>query len=311
MSTTDKLDQQALASAKKYVGAVAWPTVLLGVLVAAAYVSVIALAVLGQLSLWLASPVLAILTYFAYTVLHEAAHGSISGSHQSLRWLNELLGYLAAWILMIPLTAHRHEHLAHHRHTNNETSDPDFHVGDIRNSPLDAVVAAAKIFSGQFSYYLENRWDKAPRRQNIYFCLEIAAAILPRLALLGMGYWVEAILLFGIAWLLGLTLLLYLFAYIVHRPHEAEGRYVDTSTILVPGPLGSLVTLMWGFQNYHSIHHLFPRVPFYQYVRLYAQIETVMQAKGAPVYQLTLRGLEPSGECQASGSMREAPANSL
>lgn len=291
---SDTLDQQALTSAKKYMGAVAWPTVFLGLFVGAGYLSVMVAAVLGRMPLWSAIPLVALLTYFAYTVLHEAAHGSISGSNQSLRWLNEALGYLAAWILMIPLTAHRHEHLAHHRHTNDQANDPDFHVGDVRNSPLDAIIATAKIFYGQYRYYLENRWEKAPRRQNIYFCLEIAAAVLPRLGLLAAGYWPEAILLIGVAWMLGVTVLLYLFAYIVHRPHEAVGRYVDTSTILVPGPLGKVVTWMWGFQNYHSIHHLFPRVPFYQYARLYADIEDVMVAKNAPIYRLTLRGL---GDC--------------
>ena len=56
------------------------------------------------------------------------------------------------------------------------------------------------------------------------------------------------------------------------------------------------------FQNYHSIHHLFPRVPFYQYARLYSDIEAVMVAKGAPVYQLTWRGLV-AYEPQPTGSI--------
>jgi beta-carotene hydroxylase len=46
------------------------------------------------------------------------------------------------------------------------------------------------------------------------------------------------------------------------------------------------------FQNYHSIHHLFPRVPFYHYARLYQDIEEIMSAKGAPIYRLTARGLK-------------------
>ena len=104
----------------------------------------------------------------------------------------------------------------------------------------------------------------------------------------------EVLLLLGVAWLFGVTLLLYLFAYIVHRPHQDVGRYVDTSTILVPGPWQRLVTWLWGFQNYHSIHHLFPRVPFYQYAKLYADIEPIMVARGAPIYTLTLGGLRCS-----------------
>jgi beta-carotene hydroxylase len=72
------------------------------------------------------------------------------------------------------------------------------------------------------------------------------------------------------------------------------GRYVDTSTVLLSGPLHELITWLWMFQNYHSIHHLFPRVPFYKYAKLYQEIEDIMIAKGAPVYHVTVRGLEPS-----------------
>jgi beta-carotene hydroxylase len=105
------------------------------------------------------------------------------------------------------------------------------------------------------------------------------------------GYWIEGLALFVLAWLIGAAAVLYLFAYAVHQPPRQEGRYVNTSTILLAGPLHSLVTSLWMFQNYHSIHHLFPRVPFYRYGQLYEKIAGVMAAKGAPVYRLTLHGL--------------------
>jgi len=126
MNQPDKLDQEALSYAKNYMGEFAWPSVVYGLVVCASYLTTVALAMAGLMPLVLASPLVAILTYLTYTLLHEAAHGSISGSRQSLRWVNEALGYMAAWILMMPLTAHRHEHLAHHRHTNEEDGDPDF-----------------------------------------------------------------------------------------------------------------------------------------------------------------------------------------
>ena len=48
----------------------------------------------------------------------------------------------------------------------------------------------------------------------------------------------------------------------------------------------------WMFQNYHSIHHLFPRVPFYKYAELFEEIEDVMVAKQAPIYNISVRGLK-------------------
>jgi len=39
----------------------------------------------------------------------------------------------------------------------------------------------------------------------------------------------------------------------------------------------------WLGQNLHSIHHLFPRVPFYKYHALHRDIEPVLQAQGTPI----------------------------
>ena len=171
-------------------------------------------------------------------------------------------------------------------------SVPDFHVGNMRGSLGAPVQAALQAWVSQFSFYAKNRWTDAPPRQNLYLCLEVTAALLPRLAVLFAGYWVEGPALFVLGWLIGAMVLLYLFAYVVHQPHDRAGRYIDTSTILIPGPLGSLLTGLWLFQNYHSIHHLFPRVPFYHYAKLYEEIEEIMAAKGAPVYRATVRGLQ-------------------
>ena len=300
MTHSDELDKKALASASLYMGDVAWLTIVLGLVFAAAYIATVAMALTGVLSLFVAAPLVALLTYLNYTILHESVHGSISGNRRSLRWINKTMGYMAAWILMIPLTAHRQEHTAHHRHTNEEAADPDFHIGQMRNSLPCALLATVKTAISQFSFYSKNRWQNAPPRQNLVLCLEVTAALAPRLAILAAGYWVEFLTLFVLAWLVGATVLMYLFAYIVHRPHEQVGRYTDTSTILLPRPLHTLITWFWMFQNYHSIHHLFPRVPFYRYAELYDDIERVMEAKGAPVYRITLRGLEPSARTLAS-----------
>jgi beta-carotene hydroxylase len=285
MERKDNLDQVALEAAKQHMGSFAWPTVVLGIALTVAYVSTPVLVVTGSISLLVAVPLMAFFTYAAYTVLHDAAHGSISGSHSRLRWLNEAMGYMAAWILMMPLTAHRHEHLAHHRHTNQPEDDPDFVVADMTRSPLHAVRAATRMYAGQFSYYFRNRWNKGPRAQNVYLCLEVIAAFAPRLAFLAAGFWLEGLTLFVLGWILGIAVLLFLFAYIVHTPHQAVGRYVDTSTIVIGGAAGRLLTLLWGYQNYHSIHHLFPRVPFYRYRKLFGEIEPVMVARGAPIHR--------------------------
>jgi beta-carotene hydroxylase len=285
MQKNDQQDIAALNAAKNYMGAVAWPTIALGLTIPLAYLCTPLLVISGSLHLFVGLLLMSVFTYAAYTVLHDAAHGSISGSHKELRWLNEMLGYMAAWVLMIPLTAHRHEHLAHHRHTNEE-GDPDLVVADMNKSPLHAAKAALRVVAGQYRYYFTHRWGKGARSQDLYLCLELTAAIVPRLAFIAAGYWLEAAVLFGLAGIIGVAVLMYLFAYVVHTPHQSVGRYVDTSTFVTSGFLGRVVTVLWGYQNYHSIHHLYPRVPFYKYADLFADIEDIMIAKGAPIHRL-------------------------
>ena len=291
MKTAEELDRAAREAAKPYQGEFAWFTALLAVVVLAAYLATPIMVVAGWLPLAAGALLMVVLTYIAYTVLHDAAHGSISGSQKSLRWINDWLGYAAAWILMIPLTAHRHEHLTHHRNTNDPQGDPDYVVADMGRSPWHALRAAVRVVAAQYRFYIQERWSSAPTGQNLRFSLEVLAALGPRLAFLAAGYWTEGLVLFVVGGIGGVMLLMYLFAYIVHHPHEAMGPYANTSTIIAPAWCNGLVTWLWLFQNYHSIHHLFPRIPFYHYRKLFEEIEPIMRARGAPIYQLSSRGL--------------------
>jgi beta-carotene hydroxylase len=288
------LDRQALEAAQQRMGEFAWRTVLLGLAVAVAYLATVATVTSGALPLAGGTLLIALLTYLAYTVLHEAVHGSICGSHRQLRWVNEAMGYLAGWIVMIPMTAHRHEHLTHHRHTNEADADPDYLVAGLLRNPLRPLYAIVGIIFGQYRHYFKHRWGKGPRSQDVTFCLELIAGLGLRLGFMAQGFWLEGTVLFVVGGLGGVLVTMYLFAYIVHHPHTAVGRYANTSTIIVGGPVGTLTTWLWLYQNYHSIHHLFPRVPFYRYRELFDEIEDVMQQRGAPIYRLGAAGFRPS-----------------
>tara|TARA_B110000211_G_scaffold119254_1_gene138103 strand:- start:419 stop:1348 length:930 start_codon:yes stop_codon:yes gene_type:complete len=296
------LNKIASQKAKNYCAGVAWPTVLLCLVTFASYWSLPYLVMLAGLTLWLAIPGMIALTYAAYTVLHESVHGSINGSNTSMKWVNDGLGYLAGTILAIPLTAHRIEHLTHHAMTNYEGKDPDSYSANIMSSPLGMLQSAWKAIAIQYQLYSRLHWPKASRTVKATFVLEVVfiimLRILPFFVLWQSGDpeviagWWRVLALFLVAGLLGTIALVYLFAYIVHRPHNVTGRFIDTATIVIPKPFSTLATVLWGYQNYHSIHHLFPRVPFYHYRRLFHDIADTMDAMNAPVYRLTLRGLK-------------------
>jgi len=271
------------ATARSAMGEVAWPTIIMAIGLVTAYGATLASYLLGHLPLWAATALIAVIVYAIYTVMHEAVHGSISGVHKPLKGLNDALGYLAGQIIGTSFIAHRKEHLAHHIHTNIEGQDPDMPLAS--SSGLQLVVGALKALPYQFWYYLRTHWDNASNKEQRIFIAEVCVAISWRLVLVFVLGSSGALFLLVIANLIGIFITLILFAWIVHRPHTATERYRNTSTFVFPSPFGTIISGLWLFQNYHSIHHLFPRVPFYRYRQVFNQIEPVMDRNGAPIYR--------------------------
>lgn len=292
--TVQAMNKKALEAALRYMGEFGWPTLLLALVVCGGYIATPLLVFQGELGLGGGVLVMAVCTYASYTVMHDAVHGAIAGRYTSVRWLNSTLGYLSGFVLGIPFTAHRHEHITHHRHTNDDQLDPDHQISRMTQSPWHAISCSWELVVGNLTYYRNSRWKIASSKEKALFLLELLVALGARFALMAQDFWLEGTVLFIFGPCIGLVSLIYLFAYIVHHPHQQTGRYVDTSTIEVAGIWGAAITWMWLFQNYHSIHHLFPKVPFYRYRALYRDIEPIMRAQGAPIYRLCWNGLELS-----------------
>ena len=279
--------------ARSAMGEVAWPTIMVATGLITAYGATLTSFLLGHLPLWVATALIAFIVYAVYTVMHEAVHGSISGQDRSLKWLNDALGYVAGQVIGTSFMAHRKEHLAHHQNTNVEGQDPDMPLAS--GSGLQLVMGALRALPYQVQYYVQTHWHKASEREKRIFVAEICVAMSWRLALgfvLGPS---AALFLLVVANLAGVFITLILFAWIVHKPHTETGRYRDTSTFVFPKPYDTVISCLWLFQNYHSIHHLFPRVPFYRYREVFNQIEPVMDRKGAPIYRWNGRAGDLSG----------------
>ena len=87
MDKPENFDQIALNAAKQYMGGFAWPTVLLGLTVAVAYVATPILVVAGQLPLLAAVPLMAILTNY----WRKHVRVAYRATRQSLSRLNGFL----------------------------------------------------------------------------------------------------------------------------------------------------------------------------------------------------------------------------
>jgi beta-carotene hydroxylase len=283
MSITKDSDLFAIKQAKSLMGGFAGPTIILS-FVLMIFFSLTYIGMISKIiSLWTGFLLASLITYGIYTVMHDAVHGSITGKHKSWKWLNDLLGYLAGQILFTSFKAHQKEHLAHHQHTNIADQDPDLYITS--DTLWGVIKGSFMALPQQYKYYFKHCWGKANRSDKTIVIIELLLMFSWRGALFIFGYWKVGLISLA-ATQMGAFMLVILFAWLVHRPYNKIKRYENTSTFVFPGISDSIITWMWLFQNYHSVHHLFPKVPFYKYRELYLKIENVMVKKNAPIIRV-------------------------
>jgi beta-carotene hydroxylase len=276
-------DLEITQAATRYMGKPALATVLLAIFSVVAWCLMFVLVVQGALHIGIAFVVVSYLVYSSYTPMHEAVHKNIAGKRRDLIWLNELVGYLVANILGVSYTMHKASHMAHHQHTNVRDSDPDFVATG--NHLYDLVTGGAKMVISAHQKYFSRVFPKAALKEKVIVIMEIFAFVGIRV-LLATAYPVETLVLGVLANIAGVTLLGYVFAWLVHTPFNETERFKDTSTIIMPAFIHGIGTRLWLWQNYHSIHHLFPRVPFFEYQNLFEEIKDGMVERGAPMVRL-------------------------
>ena len=276
------LNKQALGAAIKHMGKVAWPTVVLTFLVSSLFVLCILAFAKGLLSVWVSTPLIAVLTYMSYTTLHEAVHGNIHGGKKNLRWLNSFCGYLVAPIIGVPYASHKHEHFAHHRYTNIEGKDPDFIISGMRKGLLGVVLTTVKFFYAQNSFFAKNNWHSATLGERIIYCAELFVSFGWRVLVIFFVDQPGIAIVVLLGYFIGGFFTAYWFAYRPHFPYDNTERYRNTSSLIMPIWMRPF-EWFWLGQNLHSIHHLFPRVPFYRYRALHREIEAILRAHGTPI----------------------------
>lgn len=286
------LNKEAIATSKEYTGELAWPTVALALGVIVAFVANLWLFAADITPLWGAILAYAVLTYMSYTPLHEAAHGNIHGSHDRLQWLNDLCGYLVAPLIMVPFSTHRVEHFTHHRYTNQPDKDPDYVVSGMRHGFLAFIAHGLGFLWVQNTFLFRDYWPTAPLRERATYVAEVMLAIGWRLAFALAVAREHAVLLLVAGYLIGAFFTAYWFAYRPHQPYDEPARYRNTNSLIMPAWMKPL-EWFWLGQNLHSVHHLFPRIPFYRYHALHRRIEPAMRAHGTTMIGIFSRRAVP------------------
>ena len=276
-------EQEAQQVVIRHIGGFAWPTLLLLVSSAAIYVAAVTQLLTEPTFSWWALAGIALCTYVIYTPLHDAVHGAVTGMSLERRWINEWTGYVAAHFLGISFTAHRRSHLKHHRSTNHPSEDPDMVLSG--DNAYQLVLAWLRGVPKEWLFAVS--FEHFTHAEKVTVRREFIAIILMRLVLLVLcaNLSVTSLTLL-VGHLIGNAVLVTLFAWSVHHPYTEQERMRTTTVYQARIGLDTVMMLLWGYQNYHAIHHLYPKVPFFRYRRVYKALEPYLMGSGVPVKQL-------------------------
>lgn len=256
--------------------ATAWPTLTLLASACSIFsVSTFAFLTHGLPLIW-AMVLNAAASYMAFTVAHDATHSAVSSNQRVNDWAGRL-----AMVLLEPgpfFAVFRHIHMQHHKFTNDHEKDPDTYCG--RGSAWLLPVRWLTLDFVYFSNYLKPvNFRKRPMREKWEFALSILFMIAVLAAMTLLDWLGHYLLLFFIPTRIAKLIIVIAFDFLPHHPHKItskEDRYRCTSNRV---GLEWLLTPLFIYQNYHLVHHLYPTVPFYRYLRIWNARKTYHESK--------------------------------
>lgn len=220
---------------------------------------------------WLLLPMQGVALVFLFTLEHEATHKTPFASEA----LNEAVGRVCGFLLLLPFGWFRLFHLAHHRWTNIEGRDPELEGGK-----PETLRACAWHVTGLPYWGAQGRllWRLARGQERAAY---LPPGALPRLrrearamlagyALCAASLWVTPVLLW--VWLVPVLmgqpmLRLYLLAEHGDCPRVAD-MFLNTRTTFTT----ALVRFLAWNMPYHTEHHVAPQVPFHRLPALHARM---------------------------------------
>ena len=261
----------------------AWGTVALFLANAALWTLSLVAAIEHLWPLWVSLIFSTIAIYVNYTPLHEAVHGNIAAGNRNLTWANEVIGTISGIIFFHGFALHRVTHLAHHANTNDPDRDPDHWAHGPPSLALAARCLTILVPHERFGWQITAAAANG-RPAMLRGFAERAVIYGGLAALILTGHADAAILAVGLPAILASGALAFLFDWLVHQPHAAHvsDRYRATNAFLFARGHRT-ITVLYLWQNYHLIHHLFPRVPFYRYGKVFDEIRELLVAREANI----------------------------
>jgi len=219
---------------------IAWPTVMLLIAAFTIFGVSVFSYISGALPLGWAMLMNAIASYMSFSIAHDATHSAVFANRKVNDWTGRM-----AMLLLEPgpfFQVFRFIHMKHHRFTNDSEKDPDVYCLPFKWLTLDYVY---------FKTYLSpDVFKKRPKRERreFYFAVLFAGSVVAGATLAGWLHYY--LLLFFIPTRIAKYIIVIAFDFLPHYPHE-------------------LLTPIFIYQNYHLVHHLYPAVPFYRYLKIW------------------------------------------
>ena len=206
-----------------------------------------------------------VLIYMMYTVMHESAHHNAHCNPS----LNLAMGRLCAFHEGITFPIYQISHMQHHRYTNHPTKDPDAILGRKPRFLLPIWIIIRLLHDNQFM--LKNKlWKKHSDIFEHVLTIVLQGLFLGLLSIFfgitnSLILWVFPMIVAGV-------LVEFSVAWLVHFPHESQT--LGQHTRLLKSRVLQFLMLN---HNLHLVHHLWPRVPWYQYHTRLNDAERLMQ----------------------------------
>ena len=279
-STAIQADDPALFKALIKRPRVAWPTLILLVSAYAIFSLAILAYVEGYLPLFWAILLNSIASYMSFTVVRDASHSAVCSNQRLNDWAGR-----AGISLLEPgpfFLLFRYVHMQHHKFTNDSDKYPDSYSG---TGP--AWLLPFKWLTMDFIYFKEyfrpetfRKRPKAERRES-FLAVLFAVAVIAGVTLAGLLEYY--LLLFFLPTRIAKLWITLAFDFLPHYPHEVsakQDRYRATSNRV---GIEWLMTPLFIAQNYHLVHHLYPAVPFYRYLKIWNARKTYHESKNPAI----------------------------
>ena len=251
--------------------AIAWPTIIMLAAGWAVIITVNTLGVAGSLPLWACALINGVAGYMMFSAVHDSIHRAVSSNTQLNDWVGRLA--LVPLSLMAGLGLFRWGHIQHHRYSVSQ-QDPDrwTYQGPGWLLPIKWMLIDLWYF-----YVVITSHDKVAYK-HLKPTLGATAISLTTIGLLiWAGYGIEVLMLWFIPSRIAALLLGFAFFWLPHEPHDVSQaeHFTRSSTIRVGYEW--LMSPLLQYQNFHLIHHLHPRTPFYNNGKVWHLLEASLR----------------------------------